>query len=82
MNTKTITTEDVAALQTQLKAMQLFDGKIDGLFGGKTSKAIKAFEAKLGRQPRGLLTAQIIELAKAQPIPALSPSTSSGPLRS
>jgi peptidoglycan hydrolase-like protein with peptidoglycan-binding domain len=70
VNTKTITTDDVAALQTQLKAMQLFDGKVDGLFGGKTARAIKAFESKLGRTPRGLLTAEIVALAKSQTVPA------------
>lgn len=71
VSTKTISTDDVAALQTQLKAMQLFDGKVDGLFGGKTARAIKAFETKLGRQPRGLLTAEIVTLARAQTVPAV-----------
>jgi peptidoglycan hydrolase-like protein with peptidoglycan-binding domain len=70
-STKVISTDDVAALQTQLKAMELFDGKVDGLFGGKTARAIKAFETRLGRAPRGLLTPQIIALAKAQTIMAL-----------
>jgi peptidoglycan hydrolase-like protein with peptidoglycan-binding domain len=76
---KTIGTDEVAALQTQLKAMQLFTGSVDGLFGPRTAKAIKAFEAKAGRQPRGLLTPQIIALIKATPIPDPVPQVEIAP---
>ncbi|MBI4923881.1 MAG: peptidoglycan-binding protein [Devosia nanyangense] len=61
---------DVIELQRKLTAFKLFDGTVDGLFGPRTARAIKAFEQMIGRTPRGLLTPEIIELIKATPITA------------
>jgi peptidoglycan hydrolase-like protein with peptidoglycan-binding domain len=59
---------DVIELQRKLTAFKLFDGTVDGLFGPRTARAIKAFEQMIGRTPRGLLTPEIIEVIKATPI--------------
>ncbi|MEP7240809.1 MAG: peptidoglycan-binding protein [Devosia sp.] len=57
-----ISNAQVMALQTKLRALSLYEGTADGLFGPRTVRAIKAFEQKAGRTPRGLLTPQILEL--------------------
>ena len=51
-NLETIGTDDVLAMQQKLVALGLLDGKADGLFGPRTAKAIKAYEASVGRTPR------------------------------
>jgi len=58
---------DVIAVQQHLAAMNLFDGTIDGLFGPRTSKAIRAFEQKSGQPAKGQLTPQIVAMIKAAP---------------
>jgi peptidoglycan hydrolase-like protein with peptidoglycan-binding domain len=62
---------EVTAVQRQLAALNLFDGKADGLFGPWTSKAIRAFETKAGRAPKGQLTEEIVALIKSTPVTAL-----------
>jgi peptidoglycan hydrolase-like protein with peptidoglycan-binding domain len=62
--------DDVLALQKKLAALSFFSGTQDGLFGARTSKAIKAFEQSIGRSVRGQLTPQIIALIEQAPIPA------------
>ena len=59
---------DVVAVQQQLKVMGLFTGTTDGLFGPRTAKAIKAFEAKNGQPVKGQLTPQIVALIKGTPL--------------
>ncbi len=71
--------DDVMALQKKLAALNLFTGTPDGLFGPRTSKAIKAFEQQNGRTPRGLLTPQILDLVAAAPIPEAMPAPISTP---
>ncbi len=68
--TKAIGNEDVFEIQRRLTAFKLFDGKVDGLFGPRTSRSIRAFEESVGRKPTGQLTPDIIELIKATPITA------------
>jgi peptidoglycan hydrolase-like protein with peptidoglycan-binding domain len=53
--------DEVLRLQQKLKTLQLLDGKADGLFGPRTSHAIKAFEEKNGLPARGQLTREIID---------------------
>jgi peptidoglycan hydrolase-like protein with peptidoglycan-binding domain len=65
---KPIGNEDVFEIQRRLTAFKLFDGKVDGLFGPRTSRSIRAFEESVGRKPTGQLTPEIIELIKATPI--------------
>jgi peptidoglycan hydrolase-like protein with peptidoglycan-binding domain len=67
---KPIGNEDVFEIQRRLTAFKLFDGKVDGLFGPRTSRSIRAFEESVGRKPTGQLTPEIIELIKATPITA------------
>ena len=52
--------DDVAMLQQKLADLGMFTGSVDGLFGPRTAKAIKAYESSVGRTPRGLLTPAII----------------------
>ncbi len=59
---------DVMAVQQQLKIMGLFTGTTDGLFGPRTAKAIKAFEAKNGHPVKGQLTPHIVALIKGAPL--------------
>ena len=63
-NLETIGTDDVLAMQQKLVALGLLDGKADGLFGPRTAKAIKAYEASVGRTPRGLLTPTIVAMIR------------------
>jgi V8-like Glu-specific endopeptidase len=46
-------------VQTGLKALGLYKGKIDGRFGRRTKKAIFAFETKMGLAPMGLPTQEL-----------------------
>ena len=66
--------DDVRAVQQQLKLMNFFTGTVDGLFGPRTSKAIRAFEAEVGRTPRGQLTPEIVALIKGAQLPATPPA--------
>ncbi|MEO7222959.1 MAG: peptidoglycan-binding protein [Devosia sp.] len=65
---KPIGNEDVFEIQRRLTAFNLFDGRVDGLFGPRTSRSIRAFEESVGRKPTGQLTPEIIELIKSTPI--------------
>ena len=67
---KPIGNEDVFEIQRKLTAFKLFDAKVDGLYGPRTARAIKAFEEAIGRTPRGELTAEIVALIKDTPITA------------
>jgi peptidoglycan hydrolase-like protein with peptidoglycan-binding domain len=64
---KTVGNDDVLAIQQRLQVLGLLDGKVDGLFGPRTIRAIKAFEAKAGRPVKGQLTPEIVALIKATP---------------
>ena len=64
-----IGTDDVLAMQQKLVALGLLDGKVDGLFGPRTAKAIKAYEQSVGRPPRGLLTPTIVAMIRDAQMP-------------
>lgn len=61
--------DEVLALQKKLAALSFYSGTADGLFGPRTSKAIKAFEQSIGRPQRGLLTQDILDLVQAAALP-------------
>lgn len=74
---QTIGTDDVLAMQQKLIALGLLDGKADGLFGPHTARAIKSFEASIGRPQRGLLTLDILNRirdAQMPPPPSAAPA--------
>jgi peptidoglycan hydrolase-like protein with peptidoglycan-binding domain len=71
---------DVLEVQRKLKAFELFDGKVDGLFGPRTSKAIRAFEQKLGLEPTGQLTPEIVDRIRSTPIFAEPQKVEAAPL--
>jgi peptidoglycan hydrolase-like protein with peptidoglycan-binding domain len=60
--------EDVFEVQRKLTAFKLFDGKVDGLYGPRTARSLKAFEVQIGREPTGKLTQELVELIRATPI--------------
>ena len=62
--------EDVFEVQRKLTAFKLFDGKVDGLYGPRTARAIKAFQTSVGQEPNGELTPEIVALIKSTPITA------------
>jgi peptidoglycan hydrolase-like protein with peptidoglycan-binding domain len=62
--------EDVFEVQRKLTAFKLFDGKVDGLYGPRTARAIKAFQTSVGQEPTGKLTKDIVDLIKSTPITA------------
>ena len=66
--TRPIGNEDVFEIQRKLTAFKLFDGKVDGLYGPRTARAIKAFEESQGRKVTGQLTPEIVALITATPI--------------
>lgn len=65
---KPLGNEDVFEIQRKLTAFKLFDGKVDGLFGPRTSRSIRAFEEMVGRKPTGQLSPEIVALIKDTPI--------------
>src|SRR5690606_7008355 len=46
------------------------DGKLDGLYGPRTARALKAFEAQIGLPATGKLTPEIVEIIRQTPITA------------
>ncbi len=79
---ETIGNADVFEIQRKLTAFALYDGKLDGLYGPRTARSIRAFEEKVGRTPTGKLTSEIVELIKATPIiaePAPAAATVAAP---
>jgi peptidoglycan hydrolase-like protein with peptidoglycan-binding domain len=66
--TKPVGNEDVFEIQRKLTAFKLFDGKVDGLYGPRTARSIKAFEEAVGRKGTGELTPEIIALIADTPI--------------
>ncbi len=77
---ESIGNEDVFEIQRKLTAFELYDGKVDGLYGPRTARSIRAFEEKVGRPSTGQLTPEIVELIKATPIIAeLAPAAAAEP---
>jgi peptidoglycan hydrolase-like protein with peptidoglycan-binding domain len=63
-----LTNDDVAEIQRKLTSMQIFDGKIDGLYGPRTARAIKAFETRAGLPPKGELSRELLEAVRSAPV--------------
>jgi peptidoglycan hydrolase-like protein with peptidoglycan-binding domain len=59
---------EVSEIQQKLTSMQIFDGKIDGLYGPRTARAIKAFETRMGLPPKGELSRELLEAVRAAPV--------------
>jgi peptidoglycan hydrolase-like protein with peptidoglycan-binding domain len=64
---------DVADLQRKLKAMDLYQGNVDGLYGTRTARAVKAFEERAGLAPRGELTRSLLEAVRLAPLDIAEP---------
>ncbi len=65
--------QDVIEVQRKLEMMKLFSGKIDGLYGPQTARAIKKFEELNGMKPRGELTSAIVEAIRKAPLGLAEP---------
>jgi peptidoglycan hydrolase-like protein with peptidoglycan-binding domain len=59
---------EVSEIQRRLHAMQIYDGAIDGLFGPRTARAIRAFEERMGLPPKGQVTVELLEAVRAAPV--------------
>lgn len=51
---------EVLELQRKLRDMGLYEDRVDGLYGPRTARAIRAFEERQGLRPRGELTREIV----------------------
>ena len=70
---------ELKRLQIELKERGLYPGAIDGIYGARTSTAIKAFEKRLNRALTGLATRRILlALEKRKEPPLSSIKTSAG----
>lgn len=56
--------EKLAQLQDYLATLGYYDGAVDGLLGAKTLRAVKAFQADIGRQPTGHADANLLDKVK------------------
>jgi peptidoglycan hydrolase-like protein with peptidoglycan-binding domain len=70
---------EVTEIQRKLHAMQLFDGAIDGLYGPRTARAIKAFEQRMGLKPKGELTLELLEAVRTATV--VLPEAETKPVR-
>ena len=57
--------QNVARVQTALKALRLYDGAIDGVIGTRTRNAIVAYQTILQVEPTGLVDQQLLALLDA-----------------
>ncbi|MEO6394799.1 MAG: peptidoglycan-binding domain-containing protein [Devosia sp.] len=64
---------EVFEVQRKLQALGLFDAAVDGLYGSRTARAIKAFEERQGLKPKGELTREIVDLILSTSIIAEAP---------
>ncbi len=64
---------EVFELQRKLQGLGLFDATVDGLYGPRTARAIKAFEERQGLKPLGQLTQEIVDLILSTSIVAPAP---------
>jgi peptidoglycan hydrolase-like protein with peptidoglycan-binding domain len=78
---KALGSDEMIAVQQKLQALNLFTATVDGFYGPRTAKAIKAFEEMMGRKPSGQLTREIIDLIKATPTTASAMSVAPAPVR-
>lgn len=69
---------EVAEIQRKLHSMQLYDGAIDGLYGPRTARAIKAFEQRAGLPAKGELTRDLLEAVRKSSV--ILPEASIEPL--
>jgi peptidoglycan hydrolase-like protein with peptidoglycan-binding domain len=58
----------VIELQRKLTSLGLYEGKVDGVFGPKTSGAIRRFEERSGLPPKGELSDEILDAVARAPI--------------
>lgn len=75
----------VIDLQRKLSTLGFYDGKVDGVFGPKTSGAIRRFEERAGLPPKGELTPAILDAVAraplARPTAAVAPAQTVTPLQ-
>lgn len=75
--TGAVTTADVQLVQRRLNAMGYQAGAIDGVHGGRTRTALKAWQADVGLPATGEITPQVVQrITEARTAPAdLGPAT-------
>ncbi|WP_164854746.1 peptidoglycan-binding domain-containing protein [Devosia sp. 1566] len=81
---------EVFELQKRLVELKLFDGMVDGYYGPRTARAIRAFEERNGMTPTGAMTRAVIEAilqsdsngvaSKVQPAAQVQPAPAPAPV--
>ncbi len=56
-----LTTDEVKTIQTKLKSWGYYSGEVDGLYGTKTTNAVKAFQKKNGLPEDGIVGSKTAE---------------------
>jgi peptidoglycan hydrolase-like protein with peptidoglycan-binding domain len=69
----TLGNAEVTEIQRKLHSMQIYEGAIDGLYGPRTARAIKAFEQRAGLAPKGELTVALLEAVRGASVIAPEP---------
>lgn len=70
-NAKKVTVNDVKIVQTALNAYGFHAGKVDGIFGGGTRRALQAYQAAKGLVADGFLTTDLYRelITNREPLP-------------
>ena len=72
----------VFEVQKKLAALKLFDGEVDGYYGPRTARAIRAFEEARGMKPQGAMTSDVVQAILAAPVGSVSQrATEPAPVR-
>src|SRR5947209_4926786 len=50
---------DVSLLESKLKELHLYTGRIDGVFGGGVESAVRAFQSNHGFQVNGVVNSEV-----------------------
>jgi peptidoglycan hydrolase-like protein with peptidoglycan-binding domain len=64
---------EVSEMQRKLQALELYEGAVDGFFGPRTARAIKAFEERAGLTPKGELTRELLDAVRSAPMSMAEP---------
>jgi peptidoglycan hydrolase-like protein with peptidoglycan-binding domain len=67
-------------LQQKLQTLGMFNGNVDGIFGPKTARAIKAFEASIGRPQKGVLSTELVAMVRDADVSTPAPIVPRAPV--
>jgi peptidoglycan hydrolase-like protein with peptidoglycan-binding domain len=64
---------EVSEIQRKLQELEFYQGAVDGLYGPRTARAIRAFEEDTGLTPKGELTWELLEAVRSAPMSLAEP---------